>query len=563
MGNSYTSKKPCSVWLVKGVGETPSTDCITDILEGEGIYVSGTKTVKVISLLPPRDDHIGGVKRKDVPENAVEIDPETGEIFVAKSGVNFPITIEQGGTGKTNREDALLALLPDILDQNGKVLGVVNGAIAWVDKGGITPEAAEAIAQANFNKNIEPVNRKIVVLENDINSLIDYTGIELVILIGGSFGTLTNQEIFNHIYDNIPTTGSSILIPVMYNGIKIFLSVPITKSYFLELIDLYNFVSYVTEYARNIKDSNDQNIIPLFVCYWNDSIKGFTMSTNSVNVPLVMANTYIMGTAMKIVANEGAIIEITQSQNPNNLQEQIYAVKDTANITNAILINNDTINKANTATQELSSSDDSVEITYTGRNADLKTKGGSMNTKIGYKQYKWNDLTANGYTVSTINEQIIPLSSIKDVILNETQYSNNLQFSITSLIKSQLIGSNQYYAFMGLINTNKTNTTKRSYYQGAIASSWSTIQQAVATDPFIWIYWKYNEQTIPYKVELTALDVNNIATFVNKITNTIKQQYAYMSSFVFDYDSNDNKFYMKINNQDVIFNISKCFSVKQ
>ena len=83
MGNSYTSKKPCSVWLVKGVGETPSTDCITDILDGEGIDVSGTKTVKVISLLPPRDGHIGGVKRKDVPENAVEIDSETGEIFVA------------------------------------------------------------------------------------------------------------------------------------------------------------------------------------------------------------------------------------------------------------------------------------------------------------------------------------------------------------------------------------------------------------------------------------------------------------------------------------------------
>jgi len=123
MGNSYTSKNPCSVWLVKGVGETPTADCITDILDGEGIYVSGTRQVKVISLLPPRDGNIGGVKRKDVPDNAVEID-DNGEIFVAKSGIDFPITLEQGGTGQTNKEDALLALLPDTLDQEGKVLSV-------------------------------------------------------------------------------------------------------------------------------------------------------------------------------------------------------------------------------------------------------------------------------------------------------------------------------------------------------------------------------------------------------------------------------------------------------
>lgn len=139
MGNSYNSKKPCSVWLVKDNYNSNSGDCITDILDGEGILVTGTRQVKVISLLPPRDGRIGGVKRKDDPNNIVSIDPETGEIFVPSSGINFPITIEQGGTGQTNREDALLALLPDISGQEGKLLGVYKKedgtlGVSWVDR---------------------------------------------------------------------------------------------------------------------------------------------------------------------------------------------------------------------------------------------------------------------------------------------------------------------------------------------------------------------------------------------------------------------------------------------
>ena len=92
--------------------------------------------VYLLMLIPPKEDNLGGVKLKIDPNNIIQINPETGEIFASAGGIDFPISISQGGTGKTTKAEALLALLPNIIDQNGKVLGVVDGTIAWVDKGG-------------------------------------------------------------------------------------------------------------------------------------------------------------------------------------------------------------------------------------------------------------------------------------------------------------------------------------------------------------------------------------------------------------------------------------------
>jgi hypothetical protein len=421
------------------------------------------------------------------------------------------------------------------------------------------------IAQDNFDTNIIPIQQEINAIKNTIipisqqlyllqlkvDVIQDWLGINTTLLLGASFQDKTDGQIFNDIYTAIPSNGTNLTI-VFANTDIINFDIPFTKESFGALGNLYDVAEYIQTYCQ----ANQEYPLSMFLCSWDSSHQQFVMTTasNEIIIYTKCPNDNIMGTAMLLTQNTNADLEYMDSfVNDGTIYARVINAQETADTTNTELTDNNTIYKANNATQELSSSDDSVEITYTGRNADLKTKGGSgMNTNIGYKQYKWNNLVSADYNISVIDEQLIPVSSIKNVTIKEVQYSNKINFSITSLTKSQLIGNNQYYAFIGLINTEES-LPKNSYYQGAVASSLAVIQQAVATDPFIWIYWKYQGQTISYNITLTPSNVATIDALLTRVNTAIKQQYPYMSSFEFNYGVRTNKFYMQVNNPDVTF----------
>lgn len=90
--------------------------------------------VAKLNLPIAQPDTLGGIK----PDNStIQVDPITGiATAIATSPIQLPLSIDNGGTGQTTQENALLALLPSIDGQDGKVLGVINGVISWVEKGG-------------------------------------------------------------------------------------------------------------------------------------------------------------------------------------------------------------------------------------------------------------------------------------------------------------------------------------------------------------------------------------------------------------------------------------------
>lgn len=76
-----------------------------------------------ISIEPNKE---GNLEARAIISKAVgnKLEAKEDGLYSSGSSIDFPVTIEQGGTGQTNKEDALLALLPNTLDQEGKVLSV-------------------------------------------------------------------------------------------------------------------------------------------------------------------------------------------------------------------------------------------------------------------------------------------------------------------------------------------------------------------------------------------------------------------------------------------------------
>ena len=426
---------------------------------------------------------------------------------------------------------------------------------------------------------IDAISQQQYIMQLKQNIVQNFIGIKTDILLGGKFSTEDEQSIMVGIYNAIGVSGSNLTLKLVISDVIIF-DIPFTQTQFSAFINLHDVAEYIQTYCKASIDYPLQT----FLCFWDSAQKLFIMTcvSNEINIYSPCDNTNAIAIAMNLtqltlakiiyvnsVDRDGTMYYTLQNvqataadaltianQAETDAQTGISKAKtaqQTADATNTELTDNDTIKKANEATQQLSSSDDSVEIIYTGRNADLKAKGGSgMNANIGYKQYKWNNLVSADYNISVIDEQLISVASINHVTIKEVQYSNKINFSITGLTKSQLIGNNQYYAFIGLINTEES-LPKNSYYQGAVASSLAVIQQAVATDPFIWIYWKYQGQTISYNITLTSSNVATIDALLTRVNTAIKQQYPYMSLFEFNYGVRTNKFYMKVNNPDVTF----------
>lgn len=315
---------------------------------------------------------------------------------------NLDVTAITGGY-KIN-----LNINPEQLQFIDKILNVIGGS------GGVTPEQAHQIAkqeaQANFDTNIKPIQQEIDLLNLDMFFADYYIGISINYLLSGKWET-DAQATYNAILAQLQDNNNLKFTLTNGTGTSEFPLI-ITKQQFIDFANLDNFTDYI---ATQMQEQYQLTLAVGFNVF--DNIQGFFISNldDNYGITFCAEENDNLAVIMKLTELTGAINRLYTEFSDNSLQAQIDNVKDIADTAvqsvngktgNAISLTAGDVNAytkaqtdaaigvvaasvtglqtevnavkrtADSATQQITSTDQSVVVTYNGRNADLSVAGG-------------------------------------------------------------------------------------------------------------------------------------------------------------------------------------------
>jgi hypothetical protein len=216
---------------------------------------------------------------------------------------------------------------------------------------------------------------------------------------------------------------------------------------------------------------------------------------------------------------------------------------------NALLTENDTIAKANSALQEIESGTGIKMTTKTNNkqtanlqpatdttiggvkpdgttttvsaNGTISSTGGSSGGNVViqglYKQFVWNNLI----NLTTFNQNIIPQSSLFLESSRQIFYNSSATFCLTGMLPVKTSGSIPLYVFVGQWCCSKTSALKFNYFTGETVDSLSDLQTAQTTTTSLPIYMSNKTYTVS---NISVNDVVSFSAFAKKITLSLKQQ---------------------------------------